>query len=460
MSTLPITNVIQVTVQTAPVGVGEYNVNNVALFTGDAPIPEDYGDYGVYVSPEAVGEDFGTDTETYRQAVAFFSQNPNVLNGGGSLIIFPANEETDGKIKTFNINATGSGYAVNDILTLGGAGTLGTFKVLDVDSAGRVLEIELVTAGQNYVVASGIATTVAPSGGTGCTINVTAVSDIETLSEVLTRVKDLIFFCGIISTFGPDDDTAAEAFAAEVQALKDKIWLFPSADYADVAGVFTDIKDATLSRTRCLLYTVGDAEDARLMAAAYAGRAFSTNFDQALSTITMNLKQLATITPDSLSQSQYNALKTAGVDGYVSYNGDPRVLSTGANGGFFDQIYNLVWFLTQLEVAGFNALAQTSTKIPQTEPGVTSLKAAYRSVCEQALNNGYIAPGEWNSPETFGNLEDFYQNVRQRGYYIYSAPVAKQTKADREARKAPLIQIAIKEAGAIQQSSVVVFVNP
>ena len=143
---------------------------------------------------------------------------------------------------------------------------------------------------------------------------------------------------------------------------------------------------------------------------------------------------------------------------YASFQGVPKVFTSGAN-KFFDDVYNLQAYVAGLLVAGFNALAQSSTKVPQTENGVAILKGAYRAVCEQYVANQYLAPGAWNNPTTFGNLADLLRNISERGYYIYSASVALQSSVDRAARKAPLIQIAVKEAGAIQSSSVIIYVN-
>lgn len=457
---IAITNVIDVSVSIAPVGLGAYNVNNVGLFTEDQfLVNPDEDAYRVYVSPQAVGDDFGTDTETYDQAIAFFSQTPNVLNGGGALIIFPTNTNADGVISGFTIGETGNGYHVNDTLTVvqsGGAG--GTIKVLTIDDTGSVLTAALLTGGTGYATEGGLATTVSPSGGTGCQINITSVSDAESLADAINRVKDLIFFCGIISTFlpsGADRKTLADV----IQSYGNKIWLLPSATSADIGGVFSDIKVAGDYATRCLYYSTS-ALDSRLFAAAYAGRGFSVNFAASNGTLTMNLKQLTTILPDEgITQTIYTNCKTAGVDCYPSFAGVPDVASNGAN-KFFDQVYNLIWFVTSIQVAGFNALAQVGSKIPQTEPGMTVLKSAYRGVCDLAVNNAYVAPGAWTSPETFGNQQDMLSNILQRGYYIYSTPVNLQSKADREARKAPVVQIAIKEAGAIQSSSVIVYINP
>jgi hypothetical protein len=142
----------------------------------------------------------------------------------------------------------------------------------------------------------------------------------------------------------------------------------------------------------------------------------------------------------------------------VPISGRASVFTSGAD-SYFDDVYNLDWLVFALQVAGFNALAETSTKLPQTEPGIAVLRNAYASVLKQAVVNGYFAPGQWNSPQLFGNPNDLIRNIAQVGWYIYSNPVNSQTQAQRVARQAPLIQIAGKEAGAVHSSAVVVYIN-
>lgn len=280
----------------------------------------------------------------------------------------------------------------------------------------------------------------------------------ETLLQAVNRIKDKLFFCGIISTAYPSSGDM-KALADGIQAAEDKILFLPSSSTVDIGGAFTLIKNASDDQTRCLYYST-NALDARLFAAAYAARACSVDFAGSRTAITMNLKSLATIDPDEgVTQTLYAQLATAGIDAYVDYAGVPAVVSNGAN-RYFDQVYNLTWFISQLKVNGFNALRQVGTKIPQTEPGMSLLKGAYRQACEQALNNGYIAPGTWTSTEWFGNQQDMALNIEQRGYYIFSQPVNQQSTAARAARQAPLVQIAVKEAGAIQSSNIIVVVNP
>ena len=53
----------------------------------------------------------------------------------------------------------------------------------------------------------------------------------------------------------------------------------------------------------------------------------------------------------------------------------------------------------------------------------------------------------------------FKRNIQEKGYYIYSLPVSQQSQTDREARKAPVVQIAIKLSGAFHFSEVIITVE-
>lgn len=281
----------------------------------------------------------------------------------------------------------------------------------------------------------------------------------ETLDAAIARMQDVVQFFGVMST-QIESQTDMLAAAAVIQALN-KIAFFVQRDPGaiDPGGELDLLRTGSFTQSRGLYYGSDNDTDALVMQASYAGRALSTNFNGSNTTSTMHLKDLLGVQPDpTLDQTGLVAAQTAGADVYVSLQGVPKVFCSGAN-SFFDQVYNLQWLVGALQVAGFNYLAQSSTKIPQTEGGMDGLKGAYRTICEQAVNNQYVAPGRWTSSTMFGNQTDFLQNIAQRGYYIYSTPVAAQTQAAREAREAPLVQIAVKEAGAIHSSDVVVYVN-
>lgn len=281
----------------------------------------------------------------------------------------------------------------------------------------------------------------------------------ETLDEAISRTADLVQYFGVMST-QIESQADMLAAAAVIQALN-KIAFFVQRASASIetGGSLDLLRSGGFTQSRGLYYGSAADEAALLMQAAYASRGLSVNFEGSNTTITMNLKDLLGVQPDpSMTQTLLNKAKAAGADVYVSLQGVPKVLCSGLN-SFYDQVYNLQWFVGAIQVAGFNYLAQSSTKIPQTEGGMDGLKGAYRNICQQAVTNQYVAPGSWTSSTTFGNQADFLANITQYGYYIYSTPISQQSQAAREARQAPLVQIAIKEAGAIQSSNVLVFVN-
>lgn len=281
----------------------------------------------------------------------------------------------------------------------------------------------------------------------------------QTLSQAIVALSAQIFFGGCLwAGYAPNN---SEVTAAVTVCQAQKTMIFVSSNLtSDLSGggLFSIIKLANQTYGRCLLYTVS-AVTARLFAAAYAGRGMSVNFAGSLTTLNMNLKDLVGILPDpGINQTVKNSCETVGVDIYANVGGLPKVFSFGGN-DFFDNVYNVSWFVFQLQVNMFNALATTSTKIPQTEQGMAVLNEAATSVCQMAINNGFIAPGKWNSPETFGNPDDLRRNILDQGYYLYSQPVNQQPQVDRAARKAPLTQLAIKFAGGVNTANLIVYTN-
>ena len=292
----------------------------------------------------------------------------------------------------------------------------------------------------------------------------------EVLEQAIARAEALVYFGACSHTFalgvtGPTGYTGAtganlEALrAAAVAESSGKILFLSTSLDADLvaSGLAYEVNDRGDEHTRVLFHTDASKLDAYRW--GYAGRAMSTNFSGSATTSTMHLKPITGASSDTtITQTQLTAAKAAGADCYVNIAGQPCVLTSGVN-QFFDDVYNLDWILGALEVAGFNYLRSAGTKIPQTEAGMDGLKGAYRRVLAQAVANGFIAPGEWTGADTFGNPEDFKRNISDYGFYIYSVPVALQPVADRTAREAPVCSIALKFAGAIHSSDVLVSVN-
>ncbi len=481
MAQLNLTNFINISVSVAQAGVGSFNTSNIAIFTDELPgasFPS--ASFQQYLSPTQVGIDFGTNSKTYQMANAIFSQSPNILTGGGQLVVIPIGIFS--QTLAFSGVAASGAFVVNyrgaasaSIPYTSSAASIQTILqavpgLSEVTVTGSIASESLVVVmngcygGTSPVLFTITPNTLQTSGSAPITVTPTASTAGETLGAAITRTASLVQYFGILAAATATEIGSVDllAAAAIVQVLV-KIMFIVSYNSTDIqsGGMLVALQTGLFSQSRGLYY--GDSTvlglNALLMAAAYAGRALSVNFAGSNTTQTMNLKSLASINPDpTMTQTIYGYAQTAGADVYASFQGVSSVACFGAN-SYFDQVYNLLWFTAALQVAGFNYLAQASTKIPQTDGAMDGLKGAYRQVCEQAITNQYCAPGSWTSSTTFGNSTDLIANVAQRGYYIYSQPVALQAQANRAARQAPIVQIALKQAGAIQSSSVIVNIN-
>lgn len=494
MSTLPITNVINITIENTPAGLAIPNVNNLLLLTTEAPTNLEV--FGNYLSASQVAANYGTNSVTAAMANAIFSQTPNPLSGDGQLIIAPFNPvnpavaATSGNFVTASIVANVSNFTAvtNGDLKVTVNSVAQNLTNLNFSNCTTLAQIAaviqaslidcVVTANSTAITftsnkvgsTSSIALATYAGGGTDLTGNSYlhtgtgtatggASSNGETLATAIGRILPLQFFAGVITNLNLED-AAIETAAAAVQA-QDMLFLHHCATTTDISsgGLVGAIQAATEQKTRILPYLTGGQAIANLYKAAYAGRLYSEDFTGSNTSFTMHLKQLATILPDpGITQTILNACETYGCDPYVSIQGYPCVFSTGAN-DYADNQYSNLALKFALEIAGFNYLAGTNTKVPQTEPGMNGLKSAYIGICQQFVTNGELAPGSWGSSETFGDPQTFLNNILQTGYYVYSLPVAQQTEAARVARQAPLVQIAAKRAGAIQSSNVIVIIN-
>jgi hypothetical protein len=95
----------------------------------------------------------------------------------------------NGSISGVAVDVAGTGYAVGDVLTIVQSGaTGGTLTVTSVNVATGVTGVSITTAGADYNTATGLATTVSPTGATGCTITITAIDDGAVSAVSLTTV--------------------------------------------------------------------------------------------------------------------------------------------------------------------------------------------------------------------------------------------------------------------------------
>jgi hypothetical protein len=191
---------------------------------------------------------------------------------------------------------------------------------------------------------------------------------------------------------------------------------------------------------------------------SYLARILTTQWLGSNTTITLFGKQEPGVVAENISVTQYESCIAKKCNVYATINvGSPIIAEgTSASGQFTDTVIGADWMSGELQLAGYDAITGTPTKIPQTDAGDGVLVAAYTGACQLGVTNGYAAPGQWNSAG-FGALQQG-QNL-PAGYYVYIPLIATQSEAVRQTRAAPVCQIAMKCAGAIQSSDVVFNVN-
>ena len=480
MAEIALSNTANITLASVPSGVAEPSINSIALFTIESP--SQTGAYTAHVSSDTVKELYGSSSLTYKMAQAIFSQTPNLRTGDGTLYVVPyvGTSATSATWTSANLssNLTGIKAVTNGSLKLtldGGSAVqvtgLDFSSVSDFNDVATILNnagfdmfVEATTNGVKFTSKrvgseSSIAFATSSSGtdlsgssylnGSGGTVvaGVDSTSQ-ETLANAILRVKDTISFGGVLTTQMLDNaDIIAIAPTFQEQNM---LWLEGTCSLANISVLGNSIKAGGYTHTHIIAYSNGLA-DMKCAVAAALSRALSTNWAGTNTANTLNLKQLATIQPDlNLNQTYYGNAKQYGVDLYASTQGYSCYYSFD-NGAYVDEIVMNMFLKSKLEIGIFNALATTNTKVPQTEAGVAVVKSAIQNILIQGVRNGYIAAGKWNSlSNRFGDLEDFDANIAQHGYYVYSIPVSQQSQADREQRKCPLIQCAVKRSGAIQ----------
>jgi len=480
--TLPVNRVVKVTILTSPI-FPKRNGFGIALILGTGPYLPVGERSRPYASMTEVAVDFPANSEEYKAAQIAFNQSPRpdqirigrrFATAVGGELVGSAPNSTDAATwaaiddGSFSVNLDGTKVDVSPIdftgvanmnavaakiqtaiqAETGGTGATVTWN-------GTVFSIHSATTGPTSTVS--VTSAVAPAVGTHIgglmgtdTGKPAAGAAAETITQALDA-QDLYSseWYGVHFTNGQlasNDDYLA--FGAWV-ASKVKIGgVTSTASVLYDPTSTTDFASLLKAQLNRRMFTVYDASN-KYAALSAMVRAFAVNFNNQNSTITLFLKTLPGVTADdTINTTRANALEDKNVNYYTAF-GDSPALANGvmADGTYFDEVHGLDWFQNAIETNVFGFLYTRTTKVPQTDRGVALIVQQVEKACDQGVNNGLLAPGVWNGAE-FGTL--LAGQFLKTGYYVYAQPVAQQNQSDREARKAPPIQVAAKGAGAIQ----------
>lgn len=249
------------------------------------------------------------------------------------------------------------------------------------------------------------------------------------------------------------DDNVVSVAAAIEAANVSRIFAVTTHDANTLVASSTDDLASTLKKAGYSRTFVQYASDNQYAALSAFGRAFTVNFTGSNTTITLKFKQQPGIGYETLTSNQAAALEAKNANVYAYYANDTAILQQGVmtNGDFFDERHGLDWLQNYVQTNLFNLLYTSTTKIPQTDAGVTRLLANVEQSMDQSVTNGLVAAGVWNGG-AIGELDS--GDTLTKGYYVYAQPLSEQAQSDREARKAPLIQVACKLAGAVHYADV------
>ena len=487
---IALSNTINVSLSNTPKGLGDYNTNSIVLLSNETPLSAE--PYIWAVNAQDVINEYGSNSLTAKMATALFTPAFNLRTGGGQLLVYPysATNATSAKVTTASLTTAqiAAFKVISDgDLTVTIDGTQYVLTNLDftviqtisdivkvLNNAGLDCDIEVVNTDQIQFTSRRLGATgssvslSATSAGSGTDIyassyldgaNATSTAGTDatgtTIAEAVAQVDEFAYVGGILSTQKCENELVI-ANATAIQSL-DHIYYEATKSLKNISVLGAAIKSAELTKTRLMAYSGVSGE--KQAVATYATIASSTNYSGDSTCLTMNLKTLTGIQPDlNLNQTYYNAAKQYGVDICANTEGLSVVYSFD-NGLYTDEATGELWLKKALEVSGFNYLRKTNTKIPQTESAMAGFRNAYEQRLIQATRNGFSAPGTWNDSIPFGNPEDFLRNIEEKGYYIYSLPISQQPQTEREARIAPVVQIAIKLSGAFHSSNVIVNVQ-
>lgn len=490
---LNVSGVVNVQVVMSPRAAATRNFGSL-LVLGDSGVIDTTERLRLYTTLEGVAADFGTSAPEYKASALYFGQTPQpstlyigkwaksatagVLHGG---ILSTAQQA----IANFNAVTTGAfGITIDGVLQ---SITALNFSA-DTNLNGVAAKIQAkLTGGATCVwnanlgrfdITSGttgatstLAFATAPGSGTdirallklgtadgGSVVNGIAAETLVNAVQAFANISNAWYGLYVASSVAPADADILAAAGFIEGASASHIYGVTTQntvvlDSAQTTDIASQLKALGYKRTFVQYSSTNPHAAASIM-----GRAFSVDFQGSNTTLTIKFKQEPGVAAENLTESKAATLNAKNCNVFVQYNNDTAIIQQGVmvNGYYFDEIHGTDWLQNDVQTAVWNLLYTSTTKVPQTDAGIGLILTTIAYRMEQAVTNGLVAPGQWNAGG-FGALKQF--DTLAKGYYIYAPPVATQSQADREARKAPTIQCAIKLAGAVHSSNIIINVN-
>ena len=481
LPTLPVNRIVDVTIQMSPLAAATRNFGAM-LIVGASDVIDTQERIRAYSSVTDIANDFGTSAPEYQAAVAFFAQSPQpttvqvgrwARSATSGLykgkILSTSDQEMDNfttiSAGAFDVTIDGSVVNVTAVnlsaqSNLNGVASQVTAALKSKGTCvwnGQQFVIKSASTGQTSTVSTVTSTQLSQAMGLDSGTMVTG-APAETLEEATVALLDINTWYGAFYTGDIEDQDVINTAALISASTPSHICAFTLKETDELDGTQTSslgYELAQLGNNRVLPMYSSTNDNAAM---SVLGRMSTVNFEGSNTTITLMFKQCPGVEPEYLKTSQANALQRNNVNVFAAYQNDTSILQYGtmSGGWYIDEVHGLDWLQNRVETDLWNLLYTSTTKIGQDESGMTAILSTVNSSLEAGVRNGLIAPGVWNGDE-FGTLKR--GDTLTTGFYVYIQPLEEQSQADREQRKAPPIQIAVKLKGAVHSIDVTITVN-
>ncbi len=197
------------------------------------------------------------------------------------------------------------------------------------------------------------------------------------------------------ATFGTAGANGVEDAAAFVES-RTKVFFNTTNDLRtvqsadDTTAIATVLKDLNYRRT----LSVFAKNVNQYSAQSIAGRAFTVNFEQPDSVITLMFKDLPAVSVEKLTPNELANIRAKNCNVYTTIGKTTMFLDgVMADGTFFDIVHGTDWLSDAIQTEVFGTLKVSPTRVPYTDTGITQLEDAVIRVFKEAVSNGLVAPG-------------------------------------------------------------------
>lgn len=500
---LPISQVVDVTLQQSPQGAQKRDFSVAAIFTSE--MCDEYSNpnlrYRVVSDVNEVATMFGTNSDVYKAASALFSAKPKpktaiIAKYWRQEVKIPATRSrisgsalSVSYVQFKNITDGYFSFYVNDkIISAEGldfsavSNMKKVAEIINTKIAGNNILFAYDEVGNRFILSSVIM---------GNSIRFGYVYDSGSEGTYIGALTNLIDGMGVIvdgdTTITHKKETPSDALSAlqnqyqnwygayfanpitDAELIEAHEWIASQGVENAKVLAYTETRPANIENNdKNPLKTLSKRNSGRLMvqynntgnahaAAELLGIALTTVWNGINTAKTVKFKQQTSVTSDDkITVNEASKCRRLGINYYTDYAG-VNMLAEGVmlGGTFIDETTGLDAFINAVQVQAFNTLQGQPTKIPQTDRGQEILISSIKVIGEQFINNGFLGLGKW----TLGDLGSLSYGDQINGYYFYSDSFETQDIADREARKMMPINCALKLAGAGHSVDIIVQFN-